>query len=278
MVRPSGLCYCPHIMIPTRHPSARTLRAPVILLAAVIVLAATGCGTTSWSDTKRTATEQLLVSDAIERAIMKVDMTPLAGHRVFLDTTALNDVGDKDYLTSTVRQHLLGSGGVLAAKREDAEIVVEARAGAIGTDRTSVLLGIPATNVEFAGNGTNIPELALFKRSDQRAVAKINLFAYERDTGQPVWQSGIANVATHARDRWVMGAGPFQDGRIHDKLEFAGEKIGPLWAKTIADDEDVLATFDLMQPRRFARSPAAADDSAGATTADNRPVALPPVR
>jgi hypothetical protein len=260
-------------MMPTRHLTARSLRTLIILLAA----AATGCGTTSWSDTKRTATEQLLVSDAIERAIMKVDMSPLAGHRVFLDTTALNDVNDKDYLTSTVRQHVLGSGGVLAEKREDAEIVVEARAGAIGTDRTSVLLGIPATNVEFAGNGTSIPEMALFKRSDQRAVAKINLFAYERATGQPVWQSGIANVATHARDRWVMGAGPFQDGRIHDKMEFAGEKIGPLWAKTISDDEDVLANFDLTRPRIFAKSPAASD-AAEATTADSRPVALPPVR
>jgi hypothetical protein len=261
------------MMSTTSYRAAWSLRALVILLSAVV----TGCGTTSWSDTKRTATEQLLISDAIERAIMKVDMTPLAGHRVYLDTTALNDVDDKDYLTSTVRQHVLGNGGVLAEKREDAEIVVEARAGAIGTDRSSFLVGIPATNVELAGNGTSIPEMALFKRSDQRAVAKINLFAYQRDTGQPVWQSGIANVATHARDRWVMGAGPFQDGRIHDKVEFAGEKIAPLWAKTVADDEDVLATFDLMQPRVFAKS-RAADESAEATTADSRPTALPPVR
>ena len=261
-------------MMPTSQTGARSFRALVSLPMLALL---TGCGTTSWSDTKRTATEQLLVSDAIERAIMKIDMTPLAGHRVFLDTTALNDVGDKDYLTSTVRQHVLGCGGVLAEKRDDAEIVLEARAGAIGTDRTSVLLGIPATSVEVAGNGTSIPEMALFKRSDQRAVAKINLFAYQRSTGTPVWQSGIANVATHARDRWVMGAGPFQDGRIHDRVEFAGEKIGRPWAKTINDDEDVLATFDLMEPRVFATTPADGNSPA-ATTADSRPVPLPPVR
>lgn len=257
--------------------SSDHIARPVVALSILVAAAATGCGTTSWSDTKRTATEQLLVSDAIERAIMKIDMSPLAGHRVFLDTTSLNAVDDKDYLTSTVRQHLLGSGGVLAEKREDAEIVLEARAGAIGTDRTSVLVGVPATSVEFAGSGTIIPELALFKRSDQRAVAKINLFAYRRGTGQPLWQSGIANVATHARDRWVMGAGPFQDGRIHDKVEFAGEKINTLWAKTIADDEDVLATFDLMRPQVFAKS-RDADGQPEATTADSRPAALPLVR
>ena len=255
--------------------SRRTVRVPAALVAAVVCACLAGCGTTRWSDTKRTATEQLLVSDAIERAIMKIDMSPLAGRSVFLDTTALNDVDDKDYLTSTVRQQILGSGAGLAEKREDAEIVVEARAGAIGTDRSSVIVGIPATSVEIGGNGTTIPELALFKRSDQRAVAKINLFAYHRATGTPVWQSGIANVATHARDRWVMGSGPFQDGRIHDKVEFAGEKIGSPWKKAIDDDEDVLTAFDLTKPRVFASSPAA---SPAATTADARPTDLPPVR
>ncbi len=236
-----------------------------------------GCGTTSWSDSKRTATEQLLVSDAIERAVMKIDMRPLNGRRVFLDTTALSDVSDKDYLESAVRQHVLGSGAVVAEKRDDADVVVEARAGAIGTDRSSFLVGIPQTSVQVAGNGTSIPEIALFKRSDQRAVAKINLFAYHRATGQPVWQSGLTNVATHARDRWVMGAGPFQDGRIHDRVEFAGEKIRTPWAKTIEGDEDVLATFDLMQPRVFATAPSAGPATVPAT-ADRRPVDLPPVR
>ena len=265
----------------TKHTTPRWRAVGAVLMTALLA-AAPGCGTTSWSDTKRTATEQLLVSDAIERAIMKIDMSPLDGRRVFLDATTLHDVADKDYLTSTVRQHVLGCGGVLAEKREDAEIVVEARAGAIGTDRSSFLVGIPQTSVEFAGNGTSIPEMALFKRSDQRAVAKINLFAYERQTGQPVWQSGIANVATHARDRWVMGAGPFQDGRIHDKVEFAGEKIGAPWARTIADDEDVIAAFNLMEQRVFARRAERRreerEEREEAATADSRPTDLPPVR
>jgi hypothetical protein len=258
----------------TPAPYASRLYLPALAAAGAVLC---GCGTTSWSDTKRTATEQLLVSDAIERAIMKVDMSPLSGQRVFLDTTVLSQVEDKAYLESTVRQHVLGSGAVLAEKREDADIIVEARAGSIGTDRSSVLIGVPATSVEFAGNGTSIPEMAIFKRSDQRAVAKINLFAYHRANGHPIWQSGLANVATHARDRWVMGAGPFQDGRIHDQLEFAGEKIAPPWARTVPDDEDALVTFDLMRPQVFARRNRGGDDGSP-TTADSRPLELPPVR
>jgi len=246
---------------------------PAAALAAVVL---SGCGTTSGSDTKRTAIEQLLVSDAIERAVMKIDLSPLAGRKVFLDTTVLANVEDKDYLTSVVRQHVLGSGCILAAKRDDAEIIVESRAGALGTDRHSVMLGMPATSVEFAGNGTSIPELSIVKRGDQRAVAKINLFAYYRTTGTPVWQSNSEHVASHHRDRWFFGAGPFQDGRIHDRMEFAGEKLASPWAKTIPDDEDVAATFDLMRERTFPSAPPAG--TGPAATADRRPVDLPPVR
>jgi hypothetical protein len=250
--------------------------SPAVVAAALAAAGLTGCGTTSSSDTKRTATEQLLVSDAIERAVMKMDLAPLAGRKVFLDTTVLANVEDKDYLTSAIRQHVLGSGCILAAKLDDAELVVEARAGALGTDRNSVMLGMPATNIEIAGNGTSIPELALIKRSDQRAVAKISLFAYHRATGTPAWQSGSEHVASHARDRWFFGAGPFQDGRVHDRMEFAGEKISSPWAQTIPDDEEVAATFDLTRQQTFTVAPPAG--SGPAATADRRPVNLPPVR
>lgn len=48
-------------------------------LTAGFALCVSGCGTTRWSDSKRTATEQMLVSDAVERAVGAIDMRPLAG-------------------------------------------------------------------------------------------------------------------------------------------------------------------------------------------------------
>src|SRR6478735_6724343 len=74
-------------------------------LVALVIL--TGCGTTKWSDTPRTATEQLLISDAIDRAISQIDFGPLKGEKIFLDTQYLNTTIDKDYLISTLRQHML---------------------------------------------------------------------------------------------------------------------------------------------------------------------------
>jgi hypothetical protein len=177
-----------------------------------------GCGTTRSTDSARTATEQLLISDAIDRAVQTVDLRPLSGQTVFLDDSRLTDVVDKNYLVSTLRQHILASGCTLKDKREEADFVVEARAGAVGTDRNDLLFGIPATNmpqlVSMPGVPTAIPEVPLAKRRDQRGVAKISMFAYHRASGQPVWQSGLATRDSSSNDVWLFGAGPFQYGTV----------------------------------------------------------------
>jgi hypothetical protein len=273
------------MMPPLLPPSRHSIQ--VIGIAVLAVLTTSGCGTTRWSDSKRTATEQLLISDAVERAVMHVDMRPLAGQSVFLDSAILDDVNDGKYLESALRHQLVASGCRLAPNRDAATVVVEARAGAIGTDRNDVLVGLPSTSVSVMGNGTSIPEIAFFKRTDQRGVAKVNLFAYERASGRPVWQSGLARVNTATRDRWVAGAGPFQDGDIHDRVEFAGERFALPWRRKQAVEEERIEAeiealaerTDLRHEKVFATLPPAGSPAGERTiTADERPMDLPPVR
>jgi len=255
------------------------------LAALSMLLMLSGCGTTRMSDSKRTATEQLLVSQAIDRAVMRIDVRPLAGRRVFLDATFMDDVEDGKYLTSALRHQLMASGCLLAKDRDSAEVVVEARAGAVGTDRSSVLLGIPATNVTVQGNETSTPELVFAKRSEQRGVAKLSVYAYERETGQPLWQSGEEHVASHARDRWLFGAGPYQDGEIHDEPEFAGRAIHKRDAKAPADAAPqypaaLAGMVDLSKPKVFASQPTGVvtTPSLPAVMADQRVADLPTLR
>jgi hypothetical protein len=190
-----------------------------------------GCGTTRSTDTTRTATEQLLISDAIDRAVQTVNLHTLAGQTVFLDDTRLGDVVDRNYLISTLRQHLLANGCQLRDKREDAAFVVEARVGAVGTDRNDLLFGVPSITVPqiFPVQpvpGAAIPEIPIAKRRDQRGIAKLAVFAYHRETGTPVWQSGLVHQESSANDVWILGAGPFQRGTIYDGTAFAGKSLG----------------------------------------------------
>jgi hypothetical protein len=201
-----------------------------IAYCASIALVVAGCGTTRSTFSSRTATEQLLVSDAIDRAVSDVNFHALAGQAVFLDTTALQPVLDKEYLSSSLRQHLLASGCVLRESRDKADFIVEARAGVVGTDNHSLLFGIPAMQVPqilpLQGMVPSaIPEVPFAKRQEQRALAKIAVFAYHRETGMSVWQSGIAVRDSNSKDTWVLGAGPFQRGTIYDEPSFAGTAI-----------------------------------------------------
>lgn len=180
---------------------------------------AIGCGTTRTTNTQRTATEQLLISDAIDRAVQSIDFSKLSGQSVFFDDRHLYEAVDDGYLISSLRQHLLASGCILKDNREQAAFVVEPRAGAVGTDNDELLFGIPATNVPqltlLSGLPSAIPEVPIIKRRHQRGVAKIAVFAYRRDTGEPAWQSGIATNESTANDVWFFGAGPFKKGTIH---------------------------------------------------------------
>ena len=74
--------------------NARTLRSNLnwLALAVAALVATTGCGTTRQSNTARTATEQLLISDAVDRTVQQINFKVLAGEPVFFDTTQMGEV------------------------------------------------------------------------------------------------------------------------------------------------------------------------------------------
>lgn len=194
-------------------------------------LAATGCGTTRMTDTPRAATEMLLVSQAADNAVAQIDFTPLAGKTVFLDSTGIHEKElDRGYVISLVRQQVVAAGALLQDEKHRAEFVVDVRSGGLGTDRQSVLVGTPAVQLPSVVPGlpTSVPEIALFKKNDQRGVAKLAVFAYNRVTGRALWQSGTVEAESRAKDMWLLGTGPFSRSSIRKQAEIAGETIPPL--------------------------------------------------
>jgi hypothetical protein len=139
----------------------------------------------------------------------------------------LENVADRGYLVSSLRQQLLACGCILQEDRTKAIYVVEVRSGGAGTDRHSLLIGVPQMTVPtfVPGQPSQIPEIPLAKKTDQQGVSKIAVFAYNRVTGQRLWQSGTVEAISTARDTWVLGAGPFRKGTILQGTEFAGEQL-----------------------------------------------------
>ncbi len=207
-----------------------SVAAPRLLATACISLAVAfplGCGTTKLQE----ATEQLVLSQAVDNSIAAIDFRPLSGYNVYFDDTYIKTVKttnivNAEYVISSLRQQIIAAGCKLQEKIDTADVIVEGRIGTLGADDHRVTYGIPENNVlgvasQFSGSpfpmpGTAIPELAIARRDAREGAAKVAAFAYDRVTREPIWQSGISKSIATSRNTWVMGVGPFQGGTIRD--------------------------------------------------------------
>ena len=201
---------------------------------ALLGLLLVGCGTTK----SQQATQQLLISNAVDLSISRMNFPALANKSIFLDTRFVNEAeakgfGNGPYIISSMRQQLLTTGCQLKDEIGSAEYVLEIRIGTLGTDNHDITYGLPAstalnTAATLVTNGPGIPtlpEISFARKSDQRGIAKIVAFIYDRKLGTRVWQSGTQIARSSASNIWILGAGPFQSGTIHDGTQFAGQQI-----------------------------------------------------
>ncbi len=259
----------------------KTSTVIIIFLIFFLGIVLCGCGTTKWSDTSRTATEQLLLSYAIDHTVEQLNFQVLSGKKVFVSTTAIAAVTDNQYIGTAVRQHIASFGGLICDKQEDAEYIVELRAGAVGTDRNDVMVGIPAITVPVvttSGTLPQIPEIPFVKKTDQRAVAKIAIFVYNKETGHPLWCSGNRQSESRAKAWWVFGAGPFNRGNIYDGTQFAGNRLSEMVPFPSGDTElelppPLTAERHFLEPPKPEKTETA--EALAATNAD-QPAGTPP--
>ncbi len=156
----------------------------------LIVCLVSGCATVRMTDPGRTATEQLLLSTAAERAVQQLDLASLSGRKVFVDATNFEGA-DKAYALGSLSSRAADKGALLVAKVEEAAVIAAARAGALSIDRAEFLIGIPRLVLPTPMGATvQTPEVALVKRVAQTGIAKVALTAYETGSGKPVLSAG----------------------------------------------------------------------------------------
>ena len=183
------------------------------LSVAVLVLLA-GCATSKSSNTARTATEQMLISNAVDQSLNKIDFRPFGGYNVFLNDKYVDCV-DKSYLISSVRHRILTAGGVLVDDPAKADILLELRSGALGTDTSESFVGVP--EVTLPGMLT-LPEVRFLTRSAQTGTAKLGLVATDARTGRVLGTGGTTLARSDTQNWFVMGVGPFRTGSIDSEV------------------------------------------------------------
>ena len=146
-------------------------------------LVLTGCVTANKSSPPRTATEQLLISAAADRAAKELVRQIASSRRVFVDASNIEGL-DSKYAIAAVRSELAKSGAQLVPDRSMANTVVEIRTGALSIDEREVLVGIPELNIPVPLSGAfTLPKIALFSKDTRQGVAKFGAVSYDIDAG-----------------------------------------------------------------------------------------------
>lgn len=153
----------------------------------VFLLAA--CTTARQTEPQRTATEEMLISSAADRAVgeLKLDVR---GKAVFVDASNYKGL-DAEYTVAAVRAQMLKDGARLTADRKTADVVVEMRDGAQSIDQKEFLVGIPSFDVPIPLAGSfKFPEIALYSRAEDIGVSKLTVTDYSNATGASTGSSG----------------------------------------------------------------------------------------
>ncbi|MFP4355034.1 MAG: DUF6655 family protein [Phycisphaerae bacterium] len=192
----------------------------------LLATAVAGCGKRRFTDTPRTASEQLLIAAAVDRAAEQLDFAPLEERKVFIDDKLIDRI-DKTFVQASIRQRAFQGGAMVVDTAEEADYILELRSGAVGVDRDEYILGIPASELPTPFGGAYIPETALFKSVDQAGASRLSFIVYRRDDRRLFYASGPAYGFSNQKNWWILGAGPVVNQNIKPEPSKANTTKAP---------------------------------------------------
>lgn len=163
----------------------------VVATFAILTLLAAGCVTREVSAPPRSATEQLLLSTAADRAMATVNLTMFAGQTVYVDFTYFEGY-DSKYVEGGIRDAFSRAGARLVDDVTNANVIVQARSGAYSINTNSVFFGFPSIPLPIPGTAEEpvTPAIAFYSGENLRSYAKFALLAYDNKSRAHLFSSG----------------------------------------------------------------------------------------
>lgn len=187
--------------IPVPLPAV-SLVVPLLFTLPLLLLA--GCTSTRDSHPERTATEQLLISHAADKAARSLDFGVAPGTKVFVEAANFEGV-DAKYAIAAIREQALRQDLALTDEKGEAEAIVEIRAGALSIDQRDTLVGIPKFDVPIPLAGDlGIPEIALYKNDMSQGVAKFAAASYGAKDGKLIAVSTPAATSAYEEETVLL--------------------------------------------------------------------------
>jgi hypothetical protein len=178
-------------------------RFEIAAVVAAAILVQTGCSATTPPPGGRlAASQQLLASEAVDRALAQVDWPSFDGRTVFVDIGSPAADDERHYLESAVTAAVAEHGGKVTSELKTADYAVTVLGKAVGVDEDRTFFGIPALQSSLLPVG--LPEIAIYRATQQRGVAKLETIVASRNKGGHVVRSGPVESETWIREKQVL--------------------------------------------------------------------------
>jgi hypothetical protein len=172
------------------------------LIASCLVLG--GCTSSRETNPQRTATEQLLLSTAVDHAVENIHLDIAPGTKIYVDSSNFEGL-DSRYAVGALRDRILRVGGHIVSERAASDMVVEIRSGALSADQSKTLLGIPAFDIPIPlAKEISIPDISLFKKALRQGIAKFAATIYRTSDGALIDSTGPQYGFSHSTDYVVL--------------------------------------------------------------------------
>lgn len=174
----------------------------IFTLLAVFVA---GCVSREITAPPRSATEQLLLSSAADKALANANLNVFAGRSVYFDFTYF-DSYDSKYVEGAIRDAFSRAGALMATDAKSADIIVEARSGAYSIDTNIAFFGIPSIPLPIPSTAEVpvIPEVPFYQSQSQISYAKFALLAYSNKSHAHIYSSGSLDGKAHDIHRAIF--------------------------------------------------------------------------
>lgn len=155
----------------------------LILSLVIIVLMSACTATHKNTQTPRTATEQLLLSEAVLKSLPQHIDTPLpipSGAKVVIDTSGIS--ADQHIVHQAMAGWLGQHGYLVQNNKENATHWVNVTVESLGTEYADIFFGIPPIQGGLIPVAT--PELAIYKAEYQTGYVKFHFDIFELPSGR----------------------------------------------------------------------------------------------
>ncbi len=183
----------------------RRARASVPTIGGMLVAAAlcSACLTTKPQPGGRLSpSEQVLASEAVDRAVDRLEWPDVDGKKVHVSVAAPSGDPEKKYLETAVSAELVERGAVLTPDSDKARYELLVLADAVGVEETSTFFGLPAAEGSLIP--VALPEIALYDASRAEGYAKVEIVLTDLKQGGIVARSGPMSGDTSLQKRRVL--------------------------------------------------------------------------